>query len=66
MAVPTAQSLAEIYPEAALSVQKTRWQQLLQKFEQLYGHPADFISRSPGRVNIIGEVGKFVGPEKIH
>ncbi|KAL9079646.1 MAG: hypothetical protein Q9157_001477 [Trypethelium eluteriae] len=56
MEVPTARSLADVYPEASLSVQKSRWQALLAKFEQTYGRPADFVSRSPGRVNIIGEV----------
>ncbi|KAL9096650.1 MAG: hypothetical protein Q9165_001137, partial [Trypethelium subeluteriae] len=55
MEVPTARSLADVYPEASLSVQKSRWQTLLAKFEQTYGRPADFVSRSPGRVNIIGE-----------
>ncbi|TLD19182.1 hypothetical protein PspLS_09864 [Pyricularia sp. CBS 133598] len=53
--VPQAGSLADIYPEAALDVQKTRWQQLVSRFESLYGHPPAFIARSPGRVNIIGE-----------
>jgi galactokinase len=28
---------------------------LLAKFEKEFGHPARFIARSPGRVNIIGE-----------
>ena len=58
MAVPTATSLAHIYPEASLPVQKSRWQALLARFEQTYGRSAEFVSRSPGRVNIIGEVGK--------
>ncbi|TLD10053.1 hypothetical protein PgNI_06617 [Pyricularia grisea] len=53
--VPQARSLADIYHEAALDVQKTRWQQLVSRFESLYGHPPAFIARSPGRVNIIGE-----------
>ena len=59
MEVPTATSLADIYPETSLSVQKSRWQALLTKFEQAYGRRADFVSRSPGRVNIIGEVGEL-------
>ncbi|KAI9675550.1 MAG: galactokinase [Bathelium mastoideum] len=55
MEIPTATSLADIYPEASLPIQKSRWQALLTKFEQTYGRTADFVSRSPGRVNIIGE-----------
>ena len=33
----------------------SRWNGLLTKFEKVYDHKADFVSRSPGRVNIIGE-----------
>ena len=54
--VPTATSLKEIYPEVAIPVQKQRWEHLLARFEEQYEHPAEFVSRSPGRVNIIGEV----------
>lgn len=53
--VPVARSLQEIYPEDALSSQSKRWNALLSIFESRHGHPADFVSRSPGRVNIIGE-----------
>jgi Galactokinase galactose-binding signature len=54
--VPTATSLDEIYDLEAVALQGPRWQSLLAKFKDKYGRPADFISRSPGRVNIIGEV----------
>lgn len=54
--VPQVLSVAEIYPEALQESQKQRWEHLLAKFQELYGAPADYISRSPGRVNIIGEV----------
>jgi len=54
--VPEVKSIEDVYPEASHAVQKQRWEHLLAKFEEKYGHPAEFISRSPGRVNIIGEV----------
>lgn len=53
--VPVAQSLGDIYPEEALAAQSKRWASLLSGFEAHYGHPATFVTRSPGRVNIIGE-----------
>lgn len=56
MEVPTASSLHDIYPDDAVSVQQKRWEHLLASFKDLYGKQADFVSRSPGRVNIIGEV----------
>ena len=49
-------ALADIYPEDALPVETKRWESLLAKFKDLYGKQADFVARSPGRVNIIGEV----------
>jgi len=56
MDVPTATSLRDIYPEDALPIETKRWESLLAKFKDLYGKQADFVARSPGRVNIIGEV----------
>ncbi|KAH6718812.1 ribosomal protein S5 domain 2-type protein [Leptodontidium sp. MPI-SDFR-AT-0119] len=53
--VPVAKSLKDIYTEDALSTQTTRWEKLLQQFKVNYGSTPDFVSRSPGRVNIIGE-----------
>ncbi|KAK0824861.1 galactokinase [Friedmanniomyces endolithicus] len=55
MEVPTAKSLSEIYPEDAVESQTRRWNSLISKFKEDYGKLPDFISRSPGRVNIIGE-----------
>jgi galactokinase len=55
MEVPTATFLNEIYPEDAVESQAKRWQALLSSFKTKYGRPAEFVSRSPGRVNIIGE-----------
>lgn len=53
--VPVASSLADIYQSTALPTQAPRWNDLLERFQKTYGHPATFIARSPGRVNIIGE-----------
>jgi galactokinase len=53
--VPVAAALADIYQPAALPVQAPRWDALLARFAAVHGRPADFIARSPGRVNIIGE-----------
>jgi galactokinase len=53
--VPVAKSLEDIYTEDALPTQRPRWDQLLSQFKTDYSHPAQFVSRSPGRVNIIGE-----------
>jgi galactokinase len=56
MEVPTATSLSDIYPEEALPAETKRWESLLAKFKDLYGKQPDFVARSPGRVNVIGEV----------
>ena len=53
--VPVVQSLEDVYPSEAIATQRKRWDQLRQKFSESYGTSPDFISRSPGRVNIIGE-----------
>ena len=56
MEVPTTTSFEEVYPKDALDNQRKRWNNLLSSFDKEYGRKADFVSRSPGRVNIIGEV----------
>jgi galactokinase len=53
--VPVATSLEDIYTHDAVAAQTKRWDALLSKFQTLYGHAAEFVARSPGRVNIIGE-----------
>ncbi|KAL1301701.1 hypothetical protein AAFC00_005910 [Neodothiora populina] len=53
--VPVTKSLEDIYPADAIETQNTRWSKLLAAFKQRYGRPAEFVSRSPGRVNLIGE-----------
>lgn len=56
MDVPTTKDLAEIYPEDYLNGQKKRWNSLISTFQEKYGKLPDYVSRSPGRVNLIGEV----------
>ena len=56
MEVPTKTTLADIYPEDALKSQTKRWNSLISTFKDRYGKLPEFVSRSPGRVNIIGEV----------
>jgi galactokinase len=53
--VPVAKSLKDIYTEDAIPTQTGRWEKLLKQFNSNYGHSPQFVSRSPGRVNIIGE-----------
>ncbi|KAI0016487.1 galactokinase [Xylariomycetidae sp. FL0641] len=53
--VPTVSALNEIYTSQSLFDQGVRWNKLLEQFQASYGRPAQFVSRSPGRVNIIGE-----------
>lgn len=56
MHVPAVEEFEDIYPGDAKEHQAKRWNRLLSTFEKQYGEKADFVSRSPGRVNIIGEV----------
>jgi hypothetical protein len=56
MEVPYATRLADIYPEGSIAGQQKRWDDLVSLFKTTYGEAPDFISRSPGRVNLIGEV----------
>ncbi|KAF2771273.1 Galactokinase [Teratosphaeria nubilosa] len=55
MPVPTAHCLRDVYPEAAIPAQTRRWNSLIRKFRAEYGRLPDFVARSPGRVNLIGE-----------
>lgn len=48
-------ALADIYPLQALGSEATRWNELLSRFRHVHGRLPDFVARSPGRVNIIGE-----------
>lgn len=53
--VPSVPAIAGIYPPDALPTQDERWTALVNAFQQRYQRAPEFIARSPGRVNIIGE-----------
>ena len=57
--VPSTESVADIYaPDASSGVSpqdQARFDNLITGFTKLYSHRPDFVARSPGRVNIIGE-----------
>jgi galactokinase len=59
--VPQTESIAEVYATDDASVNSVapehqqRWAGLITKFNKEYSHHPDFVARSPGRVNIIGE-----------
>ncbi|KPI34294.1 Galactokinase [Cyphellophora attinorum] len=57
--VPWVDSLEEVYGDGTTSGIPTeyeqRFQNLIKSFQQQFGKRPDFVSRSPGRVNIIGE-----------
>ncbi|MCJ1384359.1 galactokinase [Xylographa soralifera] len=53
--VPITKSLDFVYEAASLPSQRKRWDALRTRFSSLYGKEPDFVARSPGRVNIIGE-----------
>jgi galactokinase len=55
MNVPSGTTILDIYPKDAVASQQKRWETVLEKFKNDYGRPAEFVSRSPGRVNLIGE-----------
>ena len=55
MEVPTKTSLSDIYPKDAVQSQMKRWHRLVSTFRETYDKAPEFISRSPGRVNLIGE-----------
>lgn len=57
-AVPRVTSLDEVYSNTsagALPEQKSRFKNLIDAFAREHGEKPDFVARSPGRVNIIGE-----------
>lgn len=53
--VPLLHSLDAIYAPASRAQETTRWKKLQSQFQQIYGRPAGFVARAPGRVNLIGE-----------
>lgn len=53
--VPVVKDVDHVYPEEDVNAQKQRFTHLLDRFSSLYGKKPQFMARSPGRVNIIGE-----------
>ena len=53
--VPVVRDLEYGYPQDALQSQKARFEHLKTRFLELYGRSPQFVARSPGRVNLIGE-----------
>lgn len=59
--VPQTESIAEVYATDDVSAtnvapeHQKRFNDLVTQFAKTYSHKPDFVSRSPGRVNIIGE-----------
>ncbi|KAF3404971.1 Galactokinase [Talaromyces pinophilus] len=59
--VPQTENIADVYATDDVSAQsvapeiKARWHNLVKQFTETYGKKPDFVARSPGRVNIIGE-----------
>ena len=56
VSVPVVHDIQEVYYPDDLSRERTRFAHLLERFSSIYsGKKPDFVARSPGRVNIIGE-----------
>lgn len=53
--VPTFNRLEDVYPGDAFASQQGRLKRLNEKCRALWNDDPDFISRSPGRVNLLGE-----------
>lgn len=41
--------------DSANAHDRQRWNELVNKFKELYGHAPSHVIRAPGRVNILGE-----------
>ncbi|KAI9099242.1 ribosomal protein S5 domain 2-type protein [Phlyctochytrium arcticum] len=54
-AIPSVTALGDVYPEPVLPFQRDRYARVVKQFQDIYGEKPDFIARSPGRVNLIGE-----------
>lgn len=53
--IPVVREVKFVYLPDAIDAQNTRWAQLIYRFKELYGEKPSFITRSPGRVNLVGE-----------
>ncbi|RUP32842.1 107-domain-containing protein [Jimgerdemannia flammicorona] len=59
--IPTVDSLDKIYDEKKILSEGVRYNNLVIKFETVFGRAPEFITRSPGRVNLIGEHIDYAG-----
>ncbi|KAG0343334.1 galactokinase [Podila humilis] len=59
--IPEITDIDILYSPPKLASALNRWTQLSVAFEQLYGRVPEFIARSPGRVNLIGEHIDYAG-----
>ncbi|KAK8869627.1 galactokinase [Kwoniella newhampshirensis] len=54
--IPKFNSLAEIYPSSSAVLREgKRWNDVVGKFQEVYGTRPTHIVRAPGRVNVLGE-----------
>ncbi|KAG0304006.1 galactokinase [Dissophora globulifera] len=53
--IPVIDDISILYSDPKLASARARWAELSAEFEKHYGRKPDFIARSPGRVNLIGE-----------
>ncbi|KAI9247228.1 galactokinase [Sporodiniella umbellata] len=53
--VPIIENLDQIYDKSTVLLQSKRYKDLVEKFEKIHGRRPEFVVRSPGRVNLIGE-----------
>ncbi|KAF9579855.1 galactokinase, partial [Lunasporangiospora selenospora] len=59
--IPLIHDISVLYSGHKIACARTRWADLLAQFECLYGRRPDYIARSPGRVNLIGEHIDYAG-----
>lgn len=53
--IPLVHELKHIYSKERLVKEGSRWDNLRQRFKELFDHEPQFIARAPGRVNLMGE-----------
>ncbi len=53
--VPVVNSIEDVYYPDNLPAERARFARLLSRFSELYNKKPEYVARSPGRVNIIGE-----------
>ncbi|KAF9113245.1 galactokinase [Mortierella sp. AM989] len=61
LTIPVIDDISVLYSEPKIASARARWTDLSAHFEKEYGRMPDFIARSPGRVNLIGEHIDYAG-----